>query len=56
MPKYGQKYWAWHYERKEVGELIWWDSSSDHRIRREGNVHPTKEAAEAWGAAQGEKE
>jgi hypothetical protein len=21
----------------------------------EGNVHPTKEAAEAWGAAQGEQ-
>lgn len=26
------------------------------QMHREGNVHPTKEAAEAWGAAQGEKE
>jgi hypothetical protein len=53
-PKAGKQYWYWHFMRKMPMQMEWRDDEIDAYMHREGNVHATKEAAEAWGAAQGE--
>jgi hypothetical protein len=41
--------------RKMPSQMEWRDDEIDAYMHREGNVHATREAAEAWGAAQGEQ-
>jgi hypothetical protein len=40
---------------KRASKTRWLNSEANREFYAKGNVHPTKEAAEAFGAAQGEK-
>ena len=50
------EYWWWETDRDVATLYYWYEDEFDIELWDAGNVHPTKEAAEAWGAAQGEKE
>jgi hypothetical protein len=49
-PNAGQPFWVWRNDNT-AQEHIWEDKMGQVHCYEEGNVHPTKEAAEAWGAA-----
>ena len=46
------EYWWWESSLKSATIYYWYGDETDEELYEEGNVHPTKEAAEAWGAAQ----
>jgi hypothetical protein len=53
MPGLGQDYYIFIPGFGSIKET-WNGDCMDLVFREKGNVHPTKEAAEAWGAAQGD--
>ncbi len=55
-PEYGDQYWFWNPHERMACQFPWLNDVDDAKLLDAGNVHPTKEAAEAWGAAQGERE
>jgi hypothetical protein len=64
-PKDGDTYFYWYQPKvwlfvklfkPGVASRVWKADIHDVYNYWENNVHPTREAAESWGAAQGEKE
>lgn len=53
-PKFHAEFWYWAPIKKRAVLEMWVDNWLHDSFYKAGNVHPTKEAAEAWGAAQGE--
>ncbi len=54
VPDYEELYWYRTSVSNKITFNIWENDEVNLKHLKEGNVHPTKEAAEAWGAAQGE--
>jgi hypothetical protein len=55
LPNRGDDYWTYT-EKWGANKVKWKDEPAYLDLYRAGNVHKTEEAAEAWGAAQGERE
>jgi hypothetical protein len=54
LPKLGDEYFVYSLAQERAVQLQWKDEYLDKEFYCRGLAHPTKEAAEAWGAAQGE--
>jgi hypothetical protein len=51
LPGIGDSWWVWRNDRLAY-KATWDDTPGMMICYRKGNVHPTKEAAEAWGKEQ----